>query len=778
MSAVALLIAMNLWRVNVPDFHVNLALTQHGEPKWAWEWPGPEGGVPLRVVSDPSNSSRLMAAMEGSLWSYDGTQWSIETDIIGMPEGLVAFGSGIFGVFVSAPENNEQVAFYRKMWGGTWAMERTFNRFLCVGEATGPVNYVVTVDTIFKTEDAGQTWTPIFEGQLFDPDSISNIDIDFSPLYPDTVYLAIESGEDMPSIILMKSVDGGATWDTVYTEGSTQQFVASLSDIEVKPDDPDFVVIAGGGQYGPSVLKYSTDGGHTFTLWLESLAQGLLFANDIEFSGDTVFISNILPSRLVRAVRQYGIWLFSTIDTTHMFSDLTVAGNTLYAAFSGGVARFQNGGGFEDISQGLKAIVHPGYIIGPVLPFYYSQHGPMAGGTMALNDFGVYLFREADIFKPNNAVYITHDGGMTWEKKYIPSALIFDVTNAPGDPNYIYASVIALQMLPPDSFVLYTLARSTDGGNTFVMLNPISDSGDVSPFIVKWVSPSNPNVLIGFMPQGQGITLKLSTDGGNTFTDIFTTQDQPIALTGTDTLFFVHTDFSSGTNTIEVSYNSGLSWTTFATIQGNVFDARYEPNGHALYVACMTATGPEIRRYSLDGSFESIPFPTVMGTPLNLSVDGRGRLFMGIQTPGNPGQSIIARYDGSGWEMDTISPFFATEVMATDTLVTLFTVNLSNLVSRDAAFNVMEPTLPGQVSREPTVRLERGGAVLIFSAVPNRPVDVQLFDVTGRAVASYHLMPQTGQASVRLPQNLKDGVYIYRVVQGGREKTGRFIMVK
>ncbi len=774
-----LFIAVGMWNIRhaaVP--HVSMPPNSHFSTmsKWVWDWPGPEGGAPTSVVADPSNPSHAIAQTDYLLWEYNGTSWSLDQAMmdIGSPVRIIALGNDEFGVFAIGRETGgTDIIFLKKSWGGSWNEIRSFANFLCVAEAAGSVNYVVTADTIFKTTDGGDTWTAVHTTPLFSTENMLNLDIDFSPANAQTVYLAV-SYHDPLETVLFKSTDGGASWDTVYVDSSTSQgFLPTMKEIEVKSDDPDFVVIVGGLFNGPSMIKYSTDGGNSFNIWLETLALGLVSAEDVEFIGDTVYISNMLPSKLVKGSKFMGFWRFETLDTLRMYGDIFLVGNTAYATYSAGIVSVAPSGDITDVSDGLKAVEILGRILGAEGAFAFPQHGVMSDGTMALTDLPFYLTVGEFETKPSNAIYITHDGGNTWEKKFIPSVIVFNAVNAPNNPNYLYVGGVGLELIPPDSMALYTLFRSTDGGNSFEPLQMASDSGEVSPMIVRWVSPSDPNVIIATQFATDSVSLMRSTDGGHTFATVLTIHDQPIALTGTDTLFLVHGD---NLISVEVSYDGGATWSNFTTINGFVGDAEYVARQRQLYLICASATGFEIRAYTLDGNYQSITPPMIAAYPVDMSVDSRGRIFMAYYAQPI---SIIARYDGSSWDADTTSINFVSEVLASDTAVVSLTLFTSGFRSREAAFAVEEPPMPIETpSRAPEVGYSHGILTVGLQMPARGAITLTVFDVSGRTVASFR-KEATSEGTVRfpVPEKLSSGVYLYELKCSSGTYRGNFIVI-
>ena len=99
---------------------------------------------------------------------------------------------------------------------------------------------------VWKTDDAGRTWTPIFDGQPVG--SIGAIAV--APSAPGTLYVG--TGEaDMRSDIaqgvgMFKSTDGGVSWSAIGLK-DTQ----AIARIAVDPRDPGTVLVAAlGHPYG------------------------------------------------------------------------------------------------------------------------------------------------------------------------------------------------------------------------------------------------------------------------------------------------------------------------------------------------------------------------------------------------------------------------------------------------------------------------------------------------------------------------------------------------
>jgi hypothetical protein len=124
---------------------------------------------------------------------------------------------------------------------------------------------------VWRTDDAGRTWTPIFD--QVNEGSIGAIAI--APSAPKTIYVG--TGEaDMRSDIaqgigMFRSADGGASWQPIGLT-DTQQ----IAQILVDPRNPSVVLVAAlGHPYGPNEQRgvfRSTDGGKSWakTLYKDS----------------------------------------------------------------------------------------------------------------------------------------------------------------------------------------------------------------------------------------------------------------------------------------------------------------------------------------------------------------------------------------------------------------------------------------------------------------------------------------------------------------------------
>ncbi len=135
-----------------------------------------------------------------------------------------------------------------------------------VGIPTQPNVFFVGVNNggVWKTDDAGRTWRPIFD----QAPTGSVGDVAVSPSQPDVIYVGTGEGLHRPDLGvgdgIFKSIDGGRSW--AHTGLRDVQQVGRLI---VHPTDPNIVFVAGMGHpYGPNEERgvfRTTDGGRTWT---------------------------------------------------------------------------------------------------------------------------------------------------------------------------------------------------------------------------------------------------------------------------------------------------------------------------------------------------------------------------------------------------------------------------------------------------------------------------------------------------------------------------------
>ncbi len=134
-----------------------------------------------------------------------------------------------------------------------------------VGVPSQPNVFYIGVNNggVWKTDDYGRTWAPIFDGQA--TGSIGDVAVSASD--PNVLYVGSGEGLHRPDLStgdgMFKSTDGGATWQHIGL-GDVQQ----IARVVIHPTDPNTVFVAAMGHpYGASEERgvYRTrDGGRTW----------------------------------------------------------------------------------------------------------------------------------------------------------------------------------------------------------------------------------------------------------------------------------------------------------------------------------------------------------------------------------------------------------------------------------------------------------------------------------------------------------------------------------
>ncbi len=320
---------------------------------------------------------------------------------------------------------------------------------------------------VWKTTDAGHTWTNISDG-FFSVASMGAIDVSLSD--PNVVYAGTGSSKIRSNVSIghgiYKSMDAGKTWRFIGLHD-----VGQIATIRVHPTNPDIVYVAAlGNPFIPNPDRgvfRSMDGGNS---WQKVLyISDELGAADLEFQpgNPSVIFACIWHGRrkpwtIVSGSRDGGIYK-STDAGEH------------WAKLAGGL---------------------PGELF-----------GRSNVAISAANPQRIYALIEA---KPGSGLYRSEDTGTNWTLINGSPSLItrpFYYTTLGVDPNN--ADVV---WIGDEGWF-----KSTDGGKTFhTSPVPHGDNHDV------WINPKNSNDMIQANDGGANVSL----DGGRTWS---TQANQPTA---------------------------------------------------------------------------------------------------------------------------------------------------------------------------------------------------------------------------------------------------------
>ncbi|MBV9437561.1 MAG: glycoside hydrolase [Acidobacteria bacterium] len=326
---------------------------------------------------------------------------------------------------------------------------------------------------VWKTDDFGRTWTPIFDGQP--TGSIGALAI--APSNPDIIYVGSGEGLRRPDLSvgdgMYKSSDGGKTWRHLGLRDGQQ-----IGSILVDPRDPNRLFVAVlGHPYGPNPERgvfRSTDGGESFQKILYKDENTGAIDLEVDPSNPQTVYADMWASRRPP-------W---TVGNSY-----DAPGSGLYKTTDGGDHWQQLTGGLPDWEHDKLGRI--GFAIAPSNPklIYAMVDSPTKGGVYRSDDAGESWTRV------NNEERVWGRGSdFAW------------VRVSPNDENTIYVANTSTY-------------KSTDGGRTFIAWKGAPGGDDYHSI---WINPKNPDIILLGVDQGATITV----NGGRTWSSWY---NQPTA---------------------------------------------------------------------------------------------------------------------------------------------------------------------------------------------------------------------------------------------------------
>ena len=341
---------------------------------------------------------------------------------------------------------------------------------------------------VWKTNDYGRTWKPIFDDQP--SGSIGAVAVAASD--PNVVYVASGEGLHRPDLSvgdgIYKSTDAGKTWTHLGLRDGQQ-----IPGLAVDPRDPNKVFAAVAGHpYGPNAergLYRSTDGGQSFqkVLPIEDKnadaknSEGKNKDVNENVGADDVLIdptdSNIVYATLWEA--RQGPWE-----------------NGAWNGSRGGIFKSTDGGAtFQQLAGGLPKEIIQAHI--------------------AISDSDPKRLFASVGFKPASvALFRSDDAGATWTQATTDTRPAGRIGG--GD-----LSVPRFDPKNPDTvYVTSTVTwKSTDGGKTWTGFRGAPGGDDYQGI---WINPNDPKTIILTSDQGAIV----SVNGGETWSSWY---NQPTA---------------------------------------------------------------------------------------------------------------------------------------------------------------------------------------------------------------------------------------------------------
>lgn len=349
------------------------------------------------------------------------------------------------------------------------------------GVASQPnVFYMGVVDGgVWKSDDYGRTWHPIFDHQ--DTQSIGAIAV--APSSPDIVYVASGEGLHRPDLSvgdgIYKSNDAGKTWKHLGLRDGQQ-----IPALAIDPRNPERIFAAVlGHPYGPNPERgifRSTDGGQTW--------QKVLY-KDENTGGSDVEIDPSNPDVIYACLWQ------SRLGPSEDKNE--------FSGTNGGLFKSTDGGNtWRKLSKGLPDdLVQINVAIAPSQPNRLYATISTTKPSAYQSDEGLGFFR-------------SDDGGESWTR----------ITNDPRPAMKIGGGDLSVPKVDPQNAdVVYSTSivtvRSRDGGKTWDSIRGAPGGDDYQNM---WINPQNPNIILLVSDQGALVTV----NGGETWSSWY---NQPTA---------------------------------------------------------------------------------------------------------------------------------------------------------------------------------------------------------------------------------------------------------
>ena len=381
---------------------------------------------------------------------------------------IVSFMISLVAVGQPVPKTNYQELKHRMI--GPFRAGRTVG---AVGIPTQPNVFYIGVNNggVWKTDDYGQTWNPIF-----DEASTGSIgDVAVSPSHPNVIYVGTGEGLHRPDLSvgdgMIKSTDGGKTWIPIGLSDIQQ-----VGRVVVHPTNPDIVFVAGlGHPYAANEMRgvfRSRDGGKTWDKVLYINHNTGSIQVELDFNNPDIVYADMWE-------HQDGPWENSSFSGTN---------SGLYKSTDGGTTWKKLEGGLPTAQQGL---------------------GRIGFGISPSNSKRLYATVDA---REKGGIYRSDDGGETWKLVSDQRRLwgrggdFAEIRVHPKNPDHVFVGNVAAYF-SKDGGVTWTSFKGAPGGDDYHRL---------------WINPLQPDIMIFAADQGAVVTV----NGGKTWSSWY---NQPTA---------------------------------------------------------------------------------------------------------------------------------------------------------------------------------------------------------------------------------------------------------
>jgi photosystem II stability/assembly factor-like uncharacterized protein len=387
------------------------------------------------------------------------------------------------------------------------------------GVATQPNVFYIGVNNggVWKTNDYGHTWKPIF-----DSENTSSVgDVAVAASNPNVVYVGSGEGIQRPDLSigngLYKSTDAGATWKNMGLQDAQQ-----IGGISIDPYNENRIFVAAlGHPYGPNKERgvyRSLDGGKTLqqVLYIDENTGAVQVG--IDPNNTNIVFATIWSAR--QGPWENGAW--------------NGVASGLYKSIDGGNT-------WKKIIKGLPTTTQDG--LGRI------------GFTIApSNSKRMYATVDAE---KNGGIYRSDDGGESWYlltsdgRLWGRGADFAEVKADPKNENIVYSANVVMW-------------KSVDGGKNWKGIKGAPGGDDYHRI---WINPNNTNIIAIGLDQGGTITV----NGGETYSSWY---NQPTAQ-----FYHVSTDNAFPYNVYGGQQESGSVGIASRSNDGNISFREWHPVG-------------------------------------------------------------------------------------------------------------------------------------------------------------------------------------------------------
>jgi photosystem II stability/assembly factor-like uncharacterized protein len=387
------------------------------------------------------------------------------------------------------------------------------------GVASQPNVFYIGVNNggVWKTNDYGQTWKPIF-----DSENTSSVgDVAVAASNPNVVYVGSGEGIQRPDLSigngLYKSTDAGATWKNMGLQDAQQ-----IGGISIDPYNENRIFVAAlGHPYGPNKERgvyRSLDGGKTLqqVLYIDENTGAVQVG--IDPNNTNIVFATIWSAR--QGPWENGAW--------------NGVASGLYKSMDGGNTWKKMIKGLPTTTQdGLGRI---GFTIAP------SNSRRMYATVDAEKNGGIYRSDDA-----GESWYLLTSDGRLWGR----GADFAEVKADPKNENIVYSANVVMW-------------KSVDGGKIWKGIKGAPGGDDYHRI---WINPNNTNIIAIGLDQGGTITV----NGGETYSSWY---NQPTAQ-----FYHVSTDNAFPYNVYGGQQESGSVGIASRSNDGNISFREWHPVG-------------------------------------------------------------------------------------------------------------------------------------------------------------------------------------------------------